>query len=145
MNSTLVKGKILLCDELPVTSIANVTCATYSKSGALDAPFVEPYPSLGLSLEDYTTVWIYYNSTRYEYYYLFPIPIFRLKYKLVIVIVYQMVFKFAFFFSFFYINPQGKLLQSEVLIDSTASRVDSFSSRGPNGITPDILKVYMFF
>nr|XP_048324617.1 cucumisin-like [Ziziphus jujuba var. spinosa] len=68
LNSTLVKGKILLCDELPVTSIANVTCATYSKSGALDAPFVEPYPSLGLSLEDYTTVWIYYNSTSTIYY-----------------------------------------------------------------------------
>ncbi|XP_024926977.2 subtilisin-like protease SBT4.8 isoform X2 [Ziziphus jujuba] len=37
-------------------------------------------------------------------------------------------------------NPQAKILKSEGVIDSVAPRVASFSSRGPNDITPDILK-----
>ncbi|XP_048324616.2 subtilisin-like protease SBT4.13 [Ziziphus jujuba] len=37
-------------------------------------------------------------------------------------------------------NPHGLILKSEVIKDSTAPRVASFSSRGSNLLTPDILK-----
>ncbi|KAJ4821759.1 hypothetical protein Tsubulata_041293 [Turnera subulata] len=38
-------------------------------------------------------------------------------------------------------SPQAKILRSEAVNDSTAPFVASFSSRGPNHIAPDILKI----
>ncbi|XP_059664437.1 subtilisin-like protease SBT4.3 isoform X2 [Cornus florida] len=37
-------------------------------------------------------------------------------------------------------NPQATILSSEVITDAAAPTVDSFSSRGPNNIAPEILK-----
>ncbi|CAL5183003.1 unnamed protein product [Lathyrus oleraceus] len=37
-------------------------------------------------------------------------------------------------------SPEGEILKSEILHDTTAPRVASFSSRGPNLVVPDIMK-----
>ena len=42
----------------------------------------------------------------------------------------------------FYRNPQAGILKSEAIKDTDAPTVVSFSSRGPNHIAPDIMKVY---
>ena len=38
-------------------------------------------------------------------------------------------------------NPMARILKSESIHDATAPYVVSYSSRGPNHISPDILKV----
>jgi hypothetical protein len=41
----------------------------------------------------------------------------------------------------FYRNPQASILKSETIKDNDAPTVASFSSRGPNSIALDIMKV----
>ena len=40
-------------------------------------------------------------------------------------------------------NPQAEILKSEAIKNSAAPVVAEFSSRGPNSLVPEILKVYM--
>lgn len=42
-------------------------------------------------------------------------------------------------------NPMARILKSETIHDPTAPSVAVFSSRGPNNISPDILKVALLF
>lgn len=44
----------------------------------------------------------------------------------------------------FYRDPQGTILKSEAINNPAAPLVALFSSRGPNLILPDIIKVYDF-
>ncbi|XP_048324998.1 subtilisin-like protease SBT4.4 [Ziziphus jujuba] len=101
LNPTAVRGKILLCDRKPDGDLAGAAGVIYSKTSAVDTPFVEPYPSSGLTSKDFTAVQAYHDSTT---------------------------------------NPEAEILKSDSVIDSAAPKVASFSSRGPNDITPDILK-----
>lgn len=41
-------------------------------------------------------------------------------------------------------QPEAEILKSETINDSSAPVVAPFSSRGPNNIVPDILKVFSF-
>ncbi|KAF3454632.1 hypothetical protein FNV43_RR05080 [Rhamnella rubrinervis] len=101
INETALKGKILLCDKLPIPDALDLVFATVYKSSVPDTSFVEAVPSSGLSPKEYATVQTYFNSTK---------------------------------------NPHGTISKSESITDAAAPRVASFSSRGPNSITPDVLK-----
>lgn len=103
LDSSLVKGKIVVCDGMGGIFEA-------ARAGALgaiaetrieDASFVFPLPAIALGSQEYGELHLYLNSTK---------------------------------------HPVGKILRSEVINDTTAPHVVSFSSRGPNRIAPDILK-----
>ncbi|KAJ4964338.1 hypothetical protein NE237_024277 [Protea cynaroides] len=104
LDSSLVKGKIILCDdnfeEIPSGS-------PHALGTIISTPFVYDYSTISplaatqLSSEDGLRVKSYWNSTK---------------------------------------NPQANILKSEAVNDLSAPTVVSFSSRGPNPITQDILK-----
>ncbi|KAK4277902.1 hypothetical protein QN277_015823 [Acacia crassicarpa] len=106
LDESKVKGKIVLCDELPsdATRLSGAVgvvlpTATYSKDTA--SFFVFPLPLAVLTLNDGRTIHSYLNSTS---------------------------------------NPTAAIYKTNEGKDSLAPYVASFSSRGPNMITPNILK-----
>ncbi|KAG8663011.1 hypothetical protein MANES_01G167604v8 [Manihot esculenta] len=104
INSTLVKGKIVLCDNFNGNSEVHRAGAlgTILRASQFDnIAFVVPLPASALTSEDYSLVTSYLRSTK---------------------------------------SPEASILKSEVITDSTAPVVASFSSRGPNAIAPDIMK-----
>ncbi|KAK1312443.1 hypothetical protein QJS10_CPA07g00095 [Acorus calamus] len=100
----LVKGKIVLCDEVSDGTVPlfagaqGVVMADVYKS---DVPHLYPLPATTISFDDKEYLLRYLNKTR---------------------------------------NPVAKILKSEEVVDETAPNVASFSSRGPNMITHDVLK-----
>ncbi|XP_043708286.1 subtilisin-like protease SBT4.4 isoform X2 [Telopea speciosissima] len=104
LDSKLVKGKIVLCEQASLGEEAlraNAVGTVMSADRYDDVSFIYPLPATQLSKQAGEQVKSYINSTK---------------------------------------NPTANILKSEAVIDSTAPTVASFSSRGPNGITPDILK-----
>ncbi|XP_042506543.1 subtilisin-like protease SBT4.3 [Macadamia integrifolia] len=103
-DSDLVKGKILLCDQLTKGEEAKSAGALGTVMSAdeyNDFSFTYPLPATHLNTQTAEQVKTYINSTK---------------------------------------NPTANILKSEAENDSSAPTVASFSSRGPNGVTPDILK-----
>ncbi|KAK1264568.1 hypothetical protein QJS04_geneDACA011378 [Acorus gramineus] len=100
----LVKGKIVLCDEVSDGTVPlfagaqGVVMADVYKS---DVPDPYPLPATTISFDDKEYLLRYLNKTR---------------------------------------DPVAKILKSEEVVDETAPNVASFSSRGPNMITHDVLK-----
>ncbi|XP_042486209.1 subtilisin-like protease SBT4.4 [Macadamia integrifolia] len=104
LDNNLVKGKIVLCDNLAVvteTVRSGVLGTVMSADRGSDYSIPNPLPAAHLSTQTAELVKSYINSTK---------------------------------------NPTANILKSEVVNDSSAPTIASFSSRGPNGITPDILK-----
>ncbi|KAK9279025.1 hypothetical protein L1049_012700 [Liquidambar formosana] len=103
LDSNLVKGKIVLCDDVLGGEEAFRAGALGSivRNGFSGPPSISPLPASDLAVGNYNLVKSYFNSTK---------------------------------------RPQGTILKSEATKDLLAPVVASFSSRGPNGITPDILK-----
>ncbi|XP_042487273.1 subtilisin-like protease SBT4.4 [Macadamia integrifolia] len=103
LDSGLVKGKILLCDQSTKGEEAQQAGAlgTVMTADGYDFSFIYPLPAIQLSSQTAEQVKSYINSTK---------------------------------------NPTANILKSEAENDSSAPTVASFSSRGPNGVTPDILK-----
>ncbi|KAL6340801.1 hypothetical protein AAG906_031911 [Vitis piasezkii] len=105
LNSSAVKGKILLCDSTHGDDGAHWAGAsgtiTWDNSGVAS---VFPLPTIALNDSDLQIVHSYYKSTN---------------------------------------KAEAKILKSEAIKDSSAPVVASFSSRGPNSVIPEIMKVYL--
>ncbi|XP_042477650.1 subtilisin-like protease SBT4.13 [Macadamia integrifolia] len=104
LDSDLVKGKVLLCDQLSMGEAAKKTGALgvlMSEDKHFDYSSPYPLPAIQIKKQAAEEVKSYMNSTK---------------------------------------NPTANILKSEAENDSSAPTVVSFSSRGPNPITPDILK-----
>ncbi|KAM4071612.1 hypothetical protein ACB094_11G074100 [Castanea mollissima] len=105
LDSDLVKGKIVVCDEVTGRREASragaVGVITLIGEERADVSFIVPLPSSALTAKNYDLVKSSINSTK---------------------------------------NPEGSILKSEVIEHITAPIAASFSSRGPNYITADILK-----
>ncbi|XP_043708285.1 subtilisin-like protease SBT4.4 isoform X1 [Telopea speciosissima] len=104
LDSELVKGKIVLCDQLSLGDEAlraGAVGTIMSVDGHDDSSIIYPLPAIHLNNQTGEQVKSYINSTK---------------------------------------NPTANILKSEAINDSSAPTIVSFSSRGPNSITPDILK-----
>nr|XP_017239906.1 PREDICTED: cucumisin-like [Daucus carota subsp. sativus] len=105
LDSTLVKGKILLCDVLndgePALQAGAAGIVMQGDEPAKDFAVSFPLPATFLSADDGLNVFNYINRTS---------------------------------------NPIGTILKSNEENDTFAPYVASFSSRGPNPVTFDILK-----
>ncbi|KAK3028613.1 hypothetical protein RJ639_039956 [Escallonia herrerae] len=125
LDSNLVKGKIILCDSLGNGASALVAGAAASAlvagaagivmrdGGNKDVAYVFPLPATYLGVEDGASAFNYINSTRYK---TVPSPFEKL-------------------------NPSAIIYKSNELKDTLAPYVATFSSRGPNTVTNDILKL----
>ncbi|KAG6762205.1 hypothetical protein POTOM_032697 [Populus tomentosa] len=108
MNSSLVKGKIVICD-MTDTSVTDEAFRARALGSIMlndtfeDVSNVVPLPASSLNPHDSDLVMSYLKSTK---------------------------------------NPQATILKSEITEHNTAPVVASFSSRGPNNIAPEILKVW---
>ncbi|KAK8592120.1 hypothetical protein V6N13_062706 [Hibiscus sabdariffa] len=104
LNHELVKGKIVVCDNLVTWSEpldAGAIGALFQGNEPKDVAFSYPLPASHLDMVDGSKILIYINSTR---------------------------------------NATATIFKSDEGNDTLAPYVASFSSRGPNPITPDILK-----
>lgn len=104
LDTTLVKGKIVLCDTQNDTSgplLAGASGTIMQINGYTDYSFSYPMPATELGSDDGAQVSLYINKTS---------------------------------------KPTATILKSQTITDSMAPTVVSFSSRGPNPITADILK-----
>ncbi|KAL0385714.1 UNVERIFIED_CONTAM: Subtilisin-like protease SBT4.3 [Sesamum radiatum] len=109
LEPSLVKGKILLCDNylgmntaFRVGAVGSVTSLeTFPPQLLVNISFIVPLPASHLSDQDFNDLQSYYAAT---------------------------------------ITPKVDILTSESVKNIDAPLVADFSSRGPNGIVPDILK-----
>ncbi|GMJ00872.1 hypothetical protein like AT3G46850 [Hibiscus trionum] len=112
LNRSLVKNKIVLCDDMDGLDEAHdagalgsilpaVSTRSLQQTSFLNVSLVVPLPALALSTDDFDSLKSYQNSTK---------------------------------------QAIAELLKSETIEDSSAPVVAKFSSRGPNILLPDILK-----
>ncbi|KAF7831004.1 cucumisin-like [Senna tora] len=104
LDEALLKGKIVVCDDISATNSGPVSGATgllFGTPSAKDSPSVVPWPIVILSLQDTSHILSYMSSTS---------------------------------------KATATIFKSNEIKDSLAPYVASFSSRGPNPITPNVLK-----
>ncbi|XP_047314240.1 cucumisin-like [Impatiens glandulifera] len=104
LDATLVKGKIVVCDQLNLGEgalLAGAAGMVIRGDGPKDYAFVFALPATYVSVKDGNIILAYISTTS---------------------------------------NATASILKSNEAVDGFAPYVASFSSRGPNPITPDILK-----
>lgn len=144
MNSTKVKGKVLVCRQDDDSTESKLAKAEVVKEAGgvgmiliddadkdVAIPFKIPSAIVGRVTGD--KILSYINHTR-----------FVLQFKMKTSVSSFQVSLYSSFRSFFLLNsnPTSKILRAKTVLGSQpAPRVAAFSSKGPNSLTPEILKV----
>lgn len=137
LDKKLVHGKIVLCDSRSQVSgpfDAGAVGALVQGQGFRDIPLSFPLPGSYLALQDGVSVYDYINSTRYQ----LKMPLTLTKSVENHIYLPNMD---SFSFSFSYRTPIATIFKTDETKDTISPVVASFSSRGPNIVTPEILKV----
>ena len=147
MDKKLVEGKIVLCDmQTPSNEWGQLAASAVGTimQGCTDVAFTFPLPTSCLSLKNGSEVKDYYNSSRYNE---ISLQVFSniVAYNFVItrhIVCTKLITSLIFYVLLITNRTTTTTIQKSIAEnDELALYVASFSSRGPNPITRNILKV----
>lgn len=146
MNRTKARGKVLVCRHAESSTESKLAKSVVVKEAGgvgmilvdetdkdVAIPFVIPAAMVGKRIGN--RILSYINHTRYALYYVGDESVYALYLHLNLCLYSKIIV---------YINskPVSRILSSKTVLGSQpAPRIASFSSKGPNGLTPEILKV----
>lgn len=136
VNGSLVKGKIVICQSFknyPEVRKAGAAGSVLLNNEFDRVSFVVSLPAVAVSQDSLSSLISYKESTKYIFYILRKMLLFHF-------IFFQKIIHSLYLD---YRTPVAEILKTEAVKDFDAPVVVGFSSRGPNAIVPEILKVYI--